>query len=126
MENFENIEKLVSKRNDLIEELNDVLNINDDTTKAKSEYLLKDIYNFNAKIKLSEDKLIIKNNLEYALNSAKNVEIKMNINKLNNDIIKLCLKYSRGTEIQNLSVNEFKILSEFLTEIMKNPTKYIK
>ncbi|MEY2868918.1 MAG: hypothetical protein RIR01_1383 [Bacteroidota bacterium] len=70
--------------------------------------------------------LIIMKNLEEALENAKNTMRKMDINELNNEIVNIGLKYADGTEIQNLTVSEFETLCNFITEILKRPTKYIR
>ena len=70
--------------------------------------------------------LTIMKNLEEALENAKNTMRKMDISELNGDIINIGLKYAGGTEIQKLTVSEFETICNFITEIMKNPTKYIR
>lgn len=50
----------------------------------------------------------------------------MDISELNNEIVNIALKYAGGTEIQNLTVTEFETLCNFIVEILKRPTKYIR
>jgi len=71
---------------------------------------------------------IMKNmkNLEEALENAKNTIRKMDISELNDEIVNIGLKYSSGTEIQNLTVSEFETLCNLITEMLKRPTKYIR
>lgn len=59
--------------------------------------------------------------LSEALDNAKNIDNKMYINELNNDITNLLLKYSDATNIQHLQVHELQTLSNFIVEIIKNP-----
>ena len=46
--------------------------------------------------------------------------------ELKSDVKNLLLKYSGGTEIQNLTVKEFGVMCNFISEIIKEPKKYIK
>jgi len=61
---LESINYLIKQRNDLVENLNDVLNINDLTTEKKSLEILQNIFKINSQIKLEEDTLIVKRVVE--------------------------------------------------------------
>lgn len=50
----------------------------------------------------------------------------MSIDELNDNIIDLLLKYSSGTAINNIVVNDFKMISHLIEDIIKNPFDYIK
>ena len=58
---------------------------------------------------------------------SKNIEDgEMSMSELKSDVKNLLLKYSGGTEIQNLTVKEFGVMCNFIIEIIKEPIKYIK
>lgn len=64
-------------------------------------------------------------NLEEALQNAKRIEKIMDINELYGEIVNLGLKYSKGTKINNLTVDEFETLCNVIHELIINPTEYI-
>lgn len=59
------------------------------------------------------------------IEEASSIERKMNIYDLDNDIIDILLKYSKGTEIQNLTVKEFLKLSNMIQLLITKPLKYL-
>lgn len=59
------------------------------------------------------------------IEEASSIERKMNIYDLDNDIIDILLKYSKGTEIQNLTVKEFSKLSNMIQLLITKPLKYL-
>lgn len=65
-------------------------------------------------------------NLVEALEKAKRTERLMDIDELHSEIVNIGLKYASGTEIQNLTVTEFETLCNFIQELIKNPTEYIR
>ena len=56
---LDSINYLIDKRNDLIENLNDVLKVNDSVSEKKSLELLQEIFKINSQIKLEEDTLVL-------------------------------------------------------------------
>ena len=56
---LDSINYLIDKRNDLIENLNDVLKVNDSISEKKSLELLQEIFKINSQIKLEEDTLVL-------------------------------------------------------------------
>lgn len=65
-------------------------------------------------------------NLEKALQNAKRIEKRMDIDELYGEIVNLGLKYSKSTKIMNLKVDEFETLCNFIHELIINPTEYIR
>ena len=59
------------------------------------------------------------------IEEASSIERKMNIYDLDNDIINILLKYSKGTEIQILTVKEFSKLSNIIQLLIIKPLKYL-
>ena len=57
--NKEKYNQIIDKRNDLIENLNDVLKVNDSISEKKSLELLQEIFKINSQIKLEEDTLVL-------------------------------------------------------------------
>ena len=56
---LDSINYVIDKRNDLIENLNDVLKVNDSVSEKKSLELLQEIFKINSQIKLEEDTLVL-------------------------------------------------------------------
>ena len=56
-----------------------------------------------------------------SIESIKSIESPMYINELHGDIRELMLKYSSGTMINNLTVEQFQWVNNLILEIMKNP-----
>ena len=56
---LDSINYVIDKRNDLIENLNDVLKVNDSVSEKKSLELLQEIFKINSQIKLEEDALVL-------------------------------------------------------------------
>ena len=56
---LDSINYLIDKRNDLIENLNDVLKVNDSVSEKKSLELLQEIFKINSQIKLEEYTLVL-------------------------------------------------------------------
>lgn len=57
--NKEKYNQIIDERNDLIENLNDVLKVNDSISEKKSLELLQEIFKINSQIKLEEDTLVL-------------------------------------------------------------------
>lgn len=66
------------------------------------------------------------NNFNGALEVAKNIERKMDVYDLHNDITAMALKYSSGTGIQHLSVAEFNTFCNLIEIMFKTPSDFLK
>lgn len=64
--------------------------------------------------------------LKDKIEQARDIERKMSMDELNNDIIDLLLKYSSGTPINNIVIDDFKMISHLIEDIIKNPFDYIQ
>lgn len=64
--------------------------------------------------------------LKDKIEQARNIERKMSMDELNDDVIDLLLKYSSGTSINNIIIDDFKMISHLIEDIIKNPFDYIQ
>lgn len=60
LDESESIKYMVEKRDDMIQQLNDILKRNDSVSLEKSQELLQSIFQINSNIKLLEDAIVIK------------------------------------------------------------------
>ena len=60
LDESESIKYMVEKRDDMIQQLNDILKRNDSVALEKSQELLQSIFQINSNIKLLEDVIVIK------------------------------------------------------------------
>lgn len=64
---------------------------------------------------------LLKNKVE----QFKSIDEKMNMLELQDEIRTLLMKYSSGTDVQNLSVKQFKTVSHLLHDIILQPKLYL-
>lgn len=65
------------------------------------------------------------NILKTRMEALSSVETKMDMSEMSDDIQALLMKYSAGTNLQNLSVKQFKLMSRLVEDIMLQPEIYI-
>lgn len=66
------------------------------------------------------------NFLKNKVESLAGIERKMDIAELHSEIEQLLLKYSSGTNVQNLNVKELKLTTHLIHDIIFNPLPYIR
>jgi len=54
-----------------------------------------------------------------------NIGTKMSMSELSDDIEDLLLKYESGTDLQHITVHDFKIISYLIRDIIINPNIYL-
>jgi hypothetical protein len=102
---YDTIKYLIKKRDDLLDDFNDLVKMNDEPSMKKAEYVLIHIKKFNNLVKISEDALII-----YKITKKEILRKQF--------LLQWHLAMNREA-IKGLNLPEFELLSEELEEELK-------